>query len=61
MTKPDWAERLQRTFQKRFDAGRKFERERIIELPFIHESWGGEHMEDCVTCHNIALIKGDNK
>ncbi len=37
------------------------ERERILALPFIHEAFGGKHNEDCITCHNIALIKGENK
>ncbi len=36
------------------------ERERIIKLPFIHEGWGGKHRDDCVTCHNIELIKEEN-
>ncbi len=32
MNKPDWATRLQRTFQRKYDAGVQAERERIISL-----------------------------
>lgn len=32
MSKPDWAERLQRTFNRKYEAGVTAERERIIKL-----------------------------
>ena len=35
------------------------ERERILALPFVHELFAGEHPDDCNTCYNIALIRGD--
>jgi hypothetical protein len=45
----------------KFNEGVKHERERILDLPLMHEGWGGKHRsEDCVTCDNIALIKGEN-
>lgn len=44
-----------------FVEGSRVERERIIALPFIHEAFGGKHNEDCITCHNITLIKGENE
>jgi hypothetical protein len=43
------------------------ERERILALPLWHETFETPGLKDdhvseaCVTCHNIALIKGDNK
>lgn len=35
------------------------ERERVLELPFVHELFGGKHPDDCNTCYNLALIKGE--
>lgn len=68
MTKPDWAERLQRTFSRKYEAGIQAERERIIKLIEEHALDYAE-----ITCdfngHGvsfdeqglIALIKGENK
>jgi hypothetical protein len=41
------------------EVGALRERERIIGLPFVHELFAGEHPDDCNTCYNIALIRGD--
>lgn len=32
MTKPDWAERLQRTFNRKYNEGIQAERKRILDL-----------------------------
>lgn len=74
MSKPDWAERLQRTFQRKFDAGVWAERVRIVELlaeTLDHDydipskdGWSGDmlHVEEfCTKCRAIALIKEENK
>lgn len=51
---------------RKFNEGVKHERERIIallKLPGCHE-WqeNGEHYESkCVTCYNVALIKGESQ
>lgn len=43
------------------------ERGRVLALPLWHETFETPGLEDdhvaegCVTCHNIALIKGENK
>jgi hypothetical protein len=58
VSKPDWAERLQRTFQRRFEAGVKSERQRIVKLLEAHASkeygFGIEH-------ELIELITGEIK
>lgn len=61
--KPDWAVRLQRTFERRYQAGVLAERERIIKLleaecerP-LDPKW--EHYRETCSCFQIALIKGE--
>ena len=50
-----------------FNTGVTLERERILALPFWHETFETPGLEDdhvsegCVTCHNIALIKEGTK
>lgn len=51
--KPDWAERLQRTFKRKFDAGVATERERIIKLLIAKNPQ--------TLSHAIALIMGDTQ
>ena len=60
--KPDWAVRLQRTFERRYQAGVLAERERIIKLleqryaeNVDHCEWGTHLFLD----NAIALIKGE--
>jgi len=46
----------------KFNEGVVAERERILMLPLLHEGWGGTHNDiDCITCHNITLIKEGNQ
>jgi hypothetical protein len=54
--KPDWAERLQRTFARKFEAGVITERKRIVELLEAHD---GQECGFGVTHDLIALIKGE--
>ena len=60
--KPDWAVRLQRTFERRYQAGVLAERERIIKLleqryaeNVDHCEWGTHLFLD----NAIALIEGE--
>ena len=56
--KPDWAVRLQRTFERRYQAGVLAERERIVEI-VLSTFWTGliprEHVETM-----LALIRKDS-
>nr|DAW17407.1 MAG TPA: hypothetical protein [Caudoviricetes sp.] len=61
MSKPDWAERLQRTFQRKFEAGREFEQERIIEIIERCPRVDDDYMILCDARQLIALIKGEQK
>ena len=36
--------------------GAQLERERILGLDFIHESFAGECRDNCMTCENLELI-----
>ena len=50
-----------------YEKGVEAERERVASLPFSHEyvyvaGEGDIHFEStCITCENLALIKGENK
>ena len=63
--KPDWAVRLQRTFERRYQAGVLAERERIIKLleddTMRRDVWqrGEQRIYWMAIDRAIALIKGE--
>lgn len=57
MIKPDWAERLQRTFRRKYEQGVADTEARIIEI-VKSKRWVGETLNDD-EANLVALIKGE--